>query len=63
MSWYELLPKVELHIHLEGVIPHRAMWQLIEKYGGVPSVPDQRALGERFIAGHPAWPKETDSRP
>ena len=48
VCWYEQLPKVELHIHLEGAIPHDAMWHLIQKYGGDPSVPDETALGERF---------------
>ena len=48
MTWYEQLPKVELHIHLEGAIPHPVMWQLIRKYGGDPSVPDERSLRDRF---------------
>jgi adenosine deaminase len=37
-DWLERLPKVELHLHLEGAIPHPALWQLIEKYGGDPRV-------------------------
>jgi len=32
------LPKVELHLHLEGAIPHAALFALIEKYGGDPAV-------------------------
>jgi adenosine deaminase len=28
------LPKVEIHLHLEGAIPLPAMWELIRKYGG-----------------------------
>ncbi len=48
MSWFESLPKVELHVHLEGAIPHAALWKLIEKYGGDPSVPDIEALEKRF---------------
>ena len=31
-SWYHLIPKVELHLHLEGAIPTEALWQLIQKY-------------------------------
>ena len=48
MTWYQELPKVELHIHLEGAIPHSALFELIQKYGGDPSVPDIDALEERF---------------
>ncbi len=45
---YEALPKVELHIHLEGAIPHAALWELIQKYGGDPSVASLPALHQRF---------------
>ena len=48
MSWYSQLPKVELHIHLEGAIPHGALVDLIQKYGGDPAVPDVTALSRRF---------------
>ncbi|MBN1440237.1 MAG: adenosine deaminase [Anaerolineales bacterium] len=43
-----LVPLVELHVHLEGAIPHPALWELIQKYGGDPAVPDQEALNRRF---------------
>jgi adenosine deaminase len=42
------MPKLELHLHLEGAIPHEALWQLIQKYGGDPAVRDQRALEGKF---------------
>ncbi len=48
MNWFQRLPKVELHLHLEGAIPHEALWQLVQKYGGDPSVPDVEALRQRF---------------
>ena len=48
MTWYSQLPKVELHVHLEGAIPHDALFDLIRKYGGDPSVPDVTALARRF---------------
>ncbi|MFB0537365.1 MAG: adenosine deaminase [Anaerolineae bacterium] len=48
MSWFERVPKVELHLHLEGAIPHDALWELVQKYGGDPSVPDLEALERRF---------------
>jgi adenosine deaminase len=47
-SWYERVPKVELHLHLERAIPYDALWQLIRKYGGDPSVPDQDGLRRKF---------------
>ena len=48
MTWYERIPKVELHVHLEGAIPHEALFALIEKYGGDSSVADVTALAKRF---------------
>jgi adenosine deaminase len=47
-TWYERVPKVELHLHLEGAIPHEALWQLIQKYGSDPAVPDIEALQRKF---------------
>ena len=47
-SWYHQIPKVELHLHLEGAIPTEALWQLIQKYGGDPAVPNYGALNSRF---------------
>lgn len=48
MTWYDDLPKIELHVHLEGAIPHQALFDLIQKYGGDPSVPNVAALAKRF---------------
>jgi adenosine deaminase len=48
-DWFDLVPKIELHLHLEGAIPHEALWSLIQKYGGDSSVPDYRALEQRFV--------------
>ena len=48
MNWFERVPKVELHLHLEGAIPHATLWQLVQKYGGDPSVPTLEALEQRF---------------
>ncbi len=47
-NWFEQVPKVELHLHLEGAIPYEALWQLIQKYGGDPSTPDLVALKRKF---------------
>ncbi len=48
MTWYSQLPKVELHVHLEGAIPLGVLFDLIQKYGGDPSLPDVTALARRF---------------
>ncbi|UCH61949.1 MAG: adenosine deaminase [Fidelibacterota bacterium] len=48
MTWYEDLQKIELHVHLEGAIPHEALFDLVQKYGGDPSIPDVAALAKRF---------------
>jgi adenosine deaminase len=48
-NWLAALPKVELHLHLEGAIPHDALWQLIAKYGGDADVPNLAALERRFV--------------
>jgi adenosine deaminase len=47
-DWFERLPKIELHVHLEGAIPLDALWTLILKYGGDPAVPDRAALERAF---------------
>jgi adenosine deaminase len=48
MTWFERVPKVELHVHLEGAIPHATLWELVQKYGGDPSLPTLQALEQRF---------------
>jgi len=48
MSWFERVPKVELHLHLEGAIPHETLWALVQKYSGDPLVPDLKALKHKF---------------
>jgi len=47
-DWADRLPKVELHLHLEGAIPLDALWHLVGKYGGDPQIPDARTLEARF---------------
>ena len=53
-SWYERVPKVELHLHLEGAIPYDVLWEIVQKYGGDPQVPDQAAA----FCADPAWQED-----
>jgi adenosine deaminase len=46
--WFMNLPKVELHLHLEGAIPLPALWELVVKYGGDPAVPNLQTLEDKF---------------
>lgn len=47
-DWFELVPKVELHLHLEGAIPYASLWELVQKYGGDPAAPDLESLKRLF---------------
>ena len=47
-SPFATMPKVELHLHLEGAIPLSAMWELVERHGGDPSVTTPDDLVDRF---------------
>lgn len=42
------MPKVELHLHLEGSIPLATLWRLIEKYNGTSEVKSLSALQQKF---------------
>jgi adenosine deaminase len=42
------MPKVELHVHLEGAIPLDVMWKLVERHGGDGEGPTPAALKARF---------------
>jgi adenosine deaminase len=48
-DWLERLPKVELHVHLEGAIPLGVLWELLQKYGGEPDVPTAEHLQRKFV--------------
>jgi adenosine deaminase len=31
-NFYKNMPKVELHLHIEGAIPIPALWELVKKF-------------------------------
>ena len=47
-SWYARVPKVELHLHLEGAIPHEAFWQLVLRNGDHDAPKTLEALQARY---------------
>ncbi len=48
-DWYEAIPKVELHVHLEGAIPPEALFELIKKYGGYSGIRNISELERHFV--------------
>jgi adenosine deaminase len=48
MDWFDRVPKVEIHLHLEGAIPINALFELVQKYGGDPAAPDLEAMERLF---------------
>jgi adenosine deaminase len=48
LDWCRRLPKIELHLHLEGAIPHDALWELVRKYGGDADLGGPADLAGRF---------------
>ncbi len=49
MDWFDAIPKIELHVHIEGAIPLPFLWDLIQRHGGDSTVPDFAALEQRFV--------------
>jgi adenosine deaminase len=47
-DWYARLPKVELHLHLEGALPLPTLWALAQKYGADPTLTSLDDLRRRF---------------
>jgi adenosine deaminase len=49
MNFYNSIPKIELHVHLEGAIPLESLWNLIQKYDGSPEVSSLSDLKNKFV--------------
>jgi adenosine deaminase len=48
-AWHERLPKVELHLHIEGAIPRATLWELITKYGGDATIKTREDLDRALV--------------
>ncbi|MGZ8755075.1 MAG: adenosine deaminase [Acidimicrobiia bacterium] len=48
MRDWSTMPKVELHLHLEGAIPLPTLWELIERHGGDATIRTPGQLVEWF---------------
>lgn len=47
-DWFRRLPKVELHVHIEGAIPVEVLWDLVVRHGAVSEVRDLEGLRRRL---------------
>jgi adenosine deaminase len=48
-TFIENMPKIELHLHLEGAFNFDFLYHLIDKYGGDPSVNSREDLQRKFV--------------
>ena len=43
------MPKIELHLHLEGAIPYKALFELVQKYGGDGEIKSPEDIVKKFV--------------
>lgn len=49
MKFYQMMPKIELHLHLEGAIPYAVLFDLIQKYGGEAEIKSAEDIAKKFV--------------
>ena len=47
--FFKNIPKIELHLHIEGAIPVSSLWELVRKYDMKRNIKSQRDLEARFV--------------
>jgi adenosine deaminase len=48
-GFFKSIPKIELHLHIEGAIPVPSLWELVQKYDMKKTVRSERDLEARFV--------------
>ena len=48
-KFFKDVPKIELHLHIEGAIPVSSLWELVRKYDTEKSIKSQSDLEARFV--------------
>ena len=49
LHFFKSIPKIELHLHIEGAIPVHSLWELVQKYDKKKSIRSQKDLEARFV--------------
>jgi adenosine deaminase len=48
-DFFKNIPKIELHLHIEGAIPVPALWKLVKKYGNKKNIRSPQDLEKSFV--------------
>jgi adenosine deaminase len=48
-SFFKNIPKIELHLHIEGAIPVHSLWELVQKYDENKTISSMKDLEARFV--------------
>jgi adenosine deaminase len=48
-DFFKYIPKIELHLHIEGAIPVSSLWELVKKYDMKKNIKSERDLEALFV--------------
>jgi adenosine deaminase len=48
-KFFKNIPKIELHLHIEGAIPVLSLWELVQKYDKNKTMRSEKDLEARFV--------------